>query len=56
MASHSDVSRVMAGWPASPGHCANIMSGNYTGPGAGSACDSGSTYETCWTQVFARPR
>lgn len=47
-AGYHTVSSVMNGWLASPGHCKNIMSPNFTEFGAAE-----SNYY--WTQVFARP-
>ncbi len=47
-AGYRTVSSVMNGWLASPGHCKNIMSPNFTEFGAAE-----SNYY--WTQVFARP-
>jgi len=49
---------VMAGWLASPGHCRNIMSANFTQFGGGYALSpvSGSYYGRYWVQVFARSR
>lgn len=47
----------MAGWLASPGHCANIMNPDFTEMGAAYAVTpekrSGVIY---WTQVFGKPR
>lgn len=47
----------MAGWLASPGHCANIMDPNFTEMGAAYAVtpeqQDGVVY---WTQVFGKPR
>ncbi len=50
------VSEVMAGWLSSPGHCANIMSDNYTEVGAARYRNDGSDYRIYWTQEFATPR
>jgi uncharacterized protein YkwD len=45
---------VVAAWLDSPGHCANIMSADYTEFGAGTHLDtSGTRY---WTLVLAAPR
>ena len=46
--------QVMAGWLASPGHCANIMNGSFTEMAAAYAIDRSSTATIYWTQVFAR--
>ena len=49
---YPNVASVMDGWMHSPGHRANILSGNYTHFGAGYAVSSsGSAY---WTQDFGR--
>lgn len=51
---HEDAANVVAAWLESPGHCANIMSADYTEFGAGMDQDaSGSRY---WTLVLAAPR
>lgn len=46
---------VVAGWLASPGHCANIMDGRFrhTGIGFAPARTAGHIY---WTQTFGAPR
>lgn len=47
----------VAGWLASPGHCANLMNPNYTQMGAAYAVNHASENGTLyWTQVFATPR
>ena len=43
---------VMDEWMASPGHCTNIMNGNYHAIGVGYAFRAGSTYGHYWTQDF----
>jgi uncharacterized protein YkwD len=44
---------VVSGWLDSPGHCANIMSPDFTEMGAGYAIDSArDTARAYWTQVF----
>jgi uncharacterized protein YkwD len=55
-AGYSTVDIVIDGWMGSDGHCANIMSPNYTEYGFSCAFNSASTYRTYWTQVFATPR
>lgn len=45
--------QVMAGWLASPGHCANIMNGSFTEMAAAYAIDRSSAATIYWTQVFA---
>jgi uncharacterized protein YkwD len=47
----------VAGWIASPGHCANLMNPNYTQMGAAFAINQASENKTMyWTQVFATPK
>jgi uncharacterized protein YkwD len=47
----------VAGWLASPGHCANIMQGEFTEMGAAYGIDSErKTPRVYWTQVFGTPR
>lgn len=56
-AGYGTVNRVMDGWMASPGHCANIMSPNFTQLGV--ACIKGTSanrYGDYWTMDLARPR
>jgi uncharacterized protein YkwD len=48
--------RVVSGWLASPGHCANIMNGDFTQMGAAYAVNSKSDTAIYWTQVFGTPR
>lgn len=50
------VDKVVDGWLSSPGHCANIMSDNFTEMGAARVEAPDSKYTPFWTQVFARPR
>ena len=45
---------VVAGWLASPGHCANIMSPDFAEMGAAYALRPGSTRAIWWTQTFGR--
>lgn len=52
----NSVDRVVDGWLSSPGHCANIMSTEYTEIGAARVEAPGSQCSPFWTQVFARPR
>jgi uncharacterized protein YkwD len=48
--------QVVQGWLESPGHCANIMSPDFTEMGAGYAINSArDTARAYWTQVFAMP-
>ena len=47
----------MAGWLASPGHCANIMNRFFTEMGAAYGVSSeGEKPQVYWTQVFGQPR
>lgn len=48
--------QVVDGWLSSPGHCANIMNGNFTEMGAAYATNPDSEATIYWTQVFATPR
>ncbi|NMT65134.1 CAP domain-containing protein [Marinobacter orientalis] len=52
----NSVDDVVDGWLSSPGHCANIMSTNFTEMGAARVEAPESQYSPFWTQVFARPR
>ncbi|ASB49342.1 hypothetical protein CDL62_09405 [Alkalitalea saponilacus] len=45
-----DVATVVQGWINSPGHCKNIMNGNFTHIGAAVSRDG-----KYWVQVFATP-
>jgi uncharacterized protein YkwD len=45
---------VVAGWLDSDGHCANIMSPDFTEIGVGYASVAGSPYTHYWTQDFGR--
>jgi len=47
---------VVAGWLASPGHCANIMSAEFAEMGAAFAVRVGTSRGIWWTQVFGRRR
>lgn len=46
--------QVVAGWLASPGHCANIMAPDFAEMGAAYATDPGSALDVYWTQTFGR--
>ncbi len=56
-AGYLDIATVMQGWLASPGHCANLMYGDFSEigvvviPG-----NSTNTYRTYWGMVLSRPR
>jgi uncharacterized protein YkwD len=46
----------VAGWLASPGHCANIMNGRFTEMGAAYAIHNArESPRVYWTQVFGAP-
>ena len=45
-------SKAMAGWLASPGHCANLMNPMFTHVGAGYATDARSDEGVYWTMLF----
>jgi uncharacterized protein YkwD len=51
-AGQSSPSKAMAGWLASPGHCANLMNPMFTQVGAGYAADARSDKGVYWTMVF----
>lgn len=46
---------VVQGWLSSPGHCANIMNGDFSEMGVAYAHEQNSEAGIYWTQVFARP-
>lgn len=48
-------SKAMAGWLASPGHCANLMNPRFTQVGAAFAANSRSDEGVYWTMVFGAP-
>jgi len=48
-------SKAMAGWLASPGHCANLMNPMFTQVGAAYAADSRSDKGVYWTMLFGAP-
>lgn len=47
---------VMAGWLASPGHCANIMSAQYSEMGVAFAVNGQDDFGVYWTLSLAAPR
>jgi uncharacterized protein YkwD len=55
-AGQGSAEQVVAGWLASPGHCANIMNPGFTEMGAAYATSKGSAAGSYWTQVFGTPR
>jgi len=46
---------VVAGWLASPGHCANLMNPAFSELGAGYAVDPKSDAGIYWTALFGAP-
>ena len=46
--------QVVAGWLASPAHCANILSPDFTEMSAAYAINDEAAMEIYWTQVFGR--
>ncbi|MBC3207574.1 CAP domain-containing protein [Pseudomonas sp. SWRI111] len=54
-AGQSSPGKAMAGWLASPGHCANLMSPIFTQVGAGFASESRSDKGVYWTMLFGAP-
>jgi uncharacterized protein YkwD len=46
----------VAGWIASPGHCANLMNPGFTEMGAAVAVNAGSKLVVYWAQEFGAPR
>jgi len=55
-AGQGSAEQVVAGWLASPGHCANIMNPGFTEMGAAYATSEGGAAGSYWTQVFGTPR
>ena len=55
-AGQGTVAQVMDGWLQSPGHCANIMNGNYTEIGVACARNDASTYKQYWAMELGRPK
>ncbi|SDH59659.1 CAP domain-containing protein [Pseudomonas panipatensis] len=51
-AGQGSAAQAMAGWLASPGHCANLMNPLFTQVGAGYATDSRSDHGVYWTMDF----
>lgn len=54
-AGHDSASQVVAGWLASPGHCANLMNPNFQELGAAYAYDPKSDAGIYWTAMFGAP-
>ena len=53
-AGYNGIDSVMAGWLASPGHCANIMRASYADVAVACVQRAGSTYGTYWTMELGR--
>jgi uncharacterized protein YkwD len=51
-----DAETVVAGWVASPGHCATLMEPAFTETGIAFALAPGKNPSVYWTQVFAVPK
>jgi uncharacterized protein YkwD len=54
-AGHDTPAKVVDGWLASPGHCANLMNPQYRDLGAAYASDPKSDAGIYWTALFGRP-
>ncbi len=54
-AGHDSASTVVAGWLASPGHCANLMNPKFSELGAAYAVDPKSDAGIYWTALFGAP-
>ena len=54
-AGQSSPGKAMAGWLASPGHCANLMNPMFTQVGAAYAADARSDEGVYWTMLFGAP-
>ncbi|MCU0119875.1 CAP domain-containing protein [Pseudomonas sp. B2M1-30] len=54
-AGQSSPGKAMAGWLASPGHCANLMNPMFTQVGAGFASQARSDEGVYWTMLFGAP-
>lgn len=54
-AGHDSVSKVVNGWLASPGHCANLMNPQFQELGAAYAVDPKSDAGIYWTAMFGTP-
>lgn len=55
-AGYSNIDGVMQGWLDSPGHCANIMSGNFTEVAVSCVRNDNASYRYYWAMELARPR
>jgi uncharacterized protein YkwD len=54
-AGYDSVQRVVDGWMASDGHCANLMNPRFSEFGLACARNAASTYRIYWTQDLGRP-
>ena len=56
-AGYTDMAAVVQGWIDSPGHCVNVMNGNFVDLGVVQLPGTASnTYRSYWGMVLARPR
>ncbi|QAU35918.1 CAP domain-containing protein [Janthinobacterium sp. 17J80-10] len=55
-AGQTSVAQVMTAWVNSPGHCANLMSKNFTEVGVACVKNDASSYRNYWTMDLAQPR
>jgi uncharacterized protein YkwD len=55
-AGYTTLDAVMAGWLASPGHCANLMNASYQDVALACTTQSGASYSSYWTQVLGASR
>jgi len=55
-AGYGNIDGVMQGWLDSPGHCANIMGGNFTEVAVSCVRNDASSYRYYWAMELARPR
>jgi len=55
-AGQPDVTTVMSGWIASPGHCKNLMSADFTEMGGGIYSTATGSFSIYWTVDFGTPR
>ncbi|RJG02719.1 CAP domain-containing protein [Noviherbaspirillum sedimenti] len=55
-AGQTSVAQVMTAWVNSPGHCANLMSKNFTEVGVACVKNDASSYRNYWTMNLAQPR
>lgn len=52
VAGQGSTSKAMAGWLASPGHCANLMNPMFTQVGAACVANASSDEGVYWTMLF----